>query len=158
MPTIARPPIASHAPRPFLIAASKVLVDAGPPGQSAVVGPPDAMVVAIADAEAPPSDAGIRVAAGSGSTHTPTVSHTNPEVARYIAEAEEAQRAGKRLAQMNRADVAVRLDPTNVKAKLLLADALLAYGDLERACKHLRDLKHNAIAIQRIKQAGCPAN
>jgi hypothetical protein len=60
--------------------------------------------------------------------------------------------------QIRKADAARTLDPHNVRAILLLADGLIAYGDLGHGCKYLRELGSNAIARQRIASAGCPAN
>ena len=82
----------------------------------------------------------------------------NPELAQMIADAEAAQRAGNRLRQMALADSALRIDPRNVKAKLLLADALIATGDRDRGCKYLHDLGRHAAAVARAKQAGCVSN
>ena len=82
----------------------------------------------------------------------------NPELVKLLADAEAAQRAGNRLRQMALADSALRLDPRNAKAKLLLADALIATGDHDRGCKYLHDLGRNAAAVARAKQAGCVGN
>jgi cytochrome c-type biogenesis protein CcmH/NrfG len=75
-----------------------------------------------------------------------------------INDAEAAQRAGNRLRQMALADSALRIDPRNVRARLLLADALIATGDHDRGCKYLHDLGRHAAAVARAKQAGCVGN
>jgi hypothetical protein len=85
------------------------------------------------------------------------VAHANPEVARYLAEAEAAKRAGNRMRWVSQADSALRLDPTNTRAKLLLAEGLIAYGDLEHGCKYLRELGRNPTAL-RMAQASCRDN
>jgi eukaryotic-like serine/threonine-protein kinase len=82
----------------------------------------------------------------------------NPAVASHIDAAAEAKRAGNRLRQLAEADAALQLDPRNVRARLLFADALIASGDLDRGCKYLRDLGRNPTARERARQAGCPTN
>jgi hypothetical protein len=82
----------------------------------------------------------------------------DPELAKMINDAEAAQRAGNRLRQMALADSALRIDPRNVRARLLLADALIATGDHDRGCKYLHDLGRHAAAVARAKQAGCVGN
>jgi serine/threonine-protein kinase len=128
-------------------AATAKVGDAG--GDAAV-----AMVVVdagIADAPTAP-DAGVIP------TKTPRPSSTAVEVAKLLASAEDAQRTNQRMKQIRKADAARALDPHNVRAILLLADGLIAYGDLGHGCKYLRELGSNAIARQRIASAGCPAN
>ena len=75
----------------------------------------------------------------------------------YLAEAEAAKRAGNRMRWVSQADSALRLDPTNPRAKLLLAEGLIAYGDLEHGCKYLRELGRNPTAL-RMAQASCRGN
>ena len=107
------------------------------------------------------SDAGSAEGAAGSRTPSPVAPQrprANPEVAKLLAEAAEAQKAGNRLRQITRADAALRLDPRNARAKLLLADGLIASGDHDRGCKYLRDLGHNAAARARAKQAGCSTN
>ena len=108
----------------------------------------------VADAAPLARDAGVPL---TGS-NTPRPSHTATEVAKLLASAEEAQRNNKRMVQIRKADAARALDPHNVRAILLLADGLIAYGDLDHGCKYLRELAGNAIARQRMHSAGCPAN
>ena len=121
---------------------------------AAAVPPADAPVAVMLDAgvAGAPIDAGVRGASGKPATPT------NPVVAAHVAAAEEAQRAGNRLRQLAEADAALQADPRNVRARLLFADALIASGDLDRGCKHLRDLGRNPTARQRARQAGCPTN
>ena len=82
----------------------------------------------------------------------------NPDIEQHIAAALAAQHAGNHLTQVTQAHAAVLLDPKNVRAILLLADGLLAEGDLEHGCKYLRGLAHNPVAIQRMRSASCPAD
>jgi hypothetical protein len=92
------------------------------------------------------------------STARPHRPRANPEIGKLIAEAESAQKAGNRLRQISRADAALRLDPRNVRAKLLLADGLIASGDHDRGCKYLRELGSNAAARERARKASCSAD
>ncbi|HEU4615103.1 MAG TPA: protein kinase [Kofleriaceae bacterium] len=124
-------------------------------------------VVAVATpTEAPPGDEG---SAHDRPATRPEIRGVKPEVreevrakraeiARLLAEAEEAKRTRSLVRWVLRADAALRLDPHNVKARLLLADGLIASGDLERGCKYLRDLRRNPSARARAAQAGCPTD
>jgi serine/threonine-protein kinase len=80
------------------------------------------------------------------------------EVAKLLAEAEDARRARNLVRWVLKADAALQLDPRNVRARFLLADGLIASGDLDRGCKYLRELGKNPTARARATQAGCPAN
>ena len=92
-------------------------------------------------------------------SHPPPVHNPKPtELDTYLANAQAAQRAGKRMTQVTQAHAAYLLDPHNVKAILLLADGLLAEGDLEHGCKYLRELPRNPVAQQRMRSASCPAD
>ncbi len=107
------------------------------------------------------SDASVAVVSTDAAVPRPAAPPARPdsgEVARLLADAEHAARTGKRLHQITQADAALRLDPHNVRAKLLLADGEIAYGDLDLGCKYLRELKHNAEAMARAKSAGCPTD
>jgi cytochrome c-type biogenesis protein CcmH/NrfG len=57
-----------------------------------------------------------------------------------------------------KADAALQLDPRNTRARMLLADGLIASGDLDRGCKYLHELGRNPTARARARQAGCPAD
>lgn len=116
---------------------------------------PVALVDAGAPVDAPAFDAVDAVATRHEKRDKP---RANPELAQMLADAEAARRAGNRLRQMALADSALRIDPRNVKAKLLLADALIATGDHDRGCKYLEDLGRHAAAVARAKQAGCVGN
>jgi eukaryotic-like serine/threonine-protein kinase len=88
------------------------------------------------------------------------VAHARPgnvAAERALAEAETAKRSGNRLRWVNQADLALRLDPTSTRAKLLLAEGLIAYGDLDHGCKYLRELGRNPTAV-RMAQASCRDN
>ena len=126
----APPPVAKlSTPAPVVVAA--VPIDAALPVDAEV--PPDAAIVVHAKA--------------SG----------NPAAERALAEAEAAKRGGNRLRWVNQADIALRLDPSSTRAKLLLAEGLIAYGDLEHGCKYLRELVRDPTA-QRMAQASCRDN
>jgi serine/threonine-protein kinase len=80
------------------------------------------------------------------------------EVAKLIAEAEDAKRTRSLVRWVMKADAALQLDPRNVRARFLLAEGLIASGDLDRGCKYLRDLGRNPTARARAAQAGCPSD
>ena len=80
------------------------------------------------------------------------------EVNKLIAEAEAAKQAHNLVRWVMKADAALQLDPHSVKARFLLADGLIASGDLDRGCKYLRELGRNPMARARASQAGCPAD
>jgi serine/threonine protein kinase len=88
----------------------------------------------------------------------PVVPHGNPEVAQHLAAAEDAKRAGNRLRQIAEADAVLRLDAHNVRARLLIADGLLATGSIDSGCKYLRSLGRNPTALQMAKAASCPSD
>ena len=81
---------------------------------------------------------------------------TRPQAAVHLAAAEAARRERNYLVELSEADAALQLDPHSVRARLLMADALLGSGDLERGCKYLRDLGRFPAARTRARQAGCP--
>jgi serine/threonine protein kinase len=136
----------------------------------------DAAAPVIAPAPAAPADAGNAPADASkpldataeiphgGSadiSHTGSGGHaprSKAEAARHLAAAEEAVRAGNRMKQLTEADLALRADPRSVRAKFLLGDALINYGDTDKGCKYLRELKGNATAKARMAAAACPTN
>jgi cytochrome c-type biogenesis protein CcmH/NrfG len=80
------------------------------------------------------------------------------EAVLHLKKAEAALRAGNRLGQLAEADLALEADPRNVRAKYLLADALIQGGDLDRGCKYLRALGRNPLAVARAKSAKCPTD
>jgi serine/threonine protein kinase len=120
-----------------------------------VVAPVAKQVVAPSPPPPPPSP-----------TPTPTTTHHNTAaspanasaVDTYLAEAEAAKKAGNRMRWVSQADSALRLDPTSARAKLLLAEGLIAYGDLEHGCKYLRELGRNPVALQMAAKASCAGN
>ena len=81
----------------------------------------------------------------------------NPEIAKMLAEGESLRRSNP-LKAMAIADSVLQLEPRNARAKLLLADVLIASGDRDNGCKHLRDLRNNPTARARAAQAGCPTD
>jgi serine/threonine-protein kinase len=128
-----------------------------------------AVAVAVVVPDAAPADAAVAQhpsesdaspAAGSSAPVRPAPprTRTKAEIARLLAEAESAQKAGNRLRQITRADAVLRLDPRNARAKLLLADGLIASGDHDRGCKYLHELGRNTAARARARQAGCSTN
>ncbi|HEY5923123.1 MAG TPA: serine/threonine-protein kinase [Kofleriaceae bacterium] len=125
--------------------ADRVIADAATDTLEVVATPIDAIVAVAADA---PADARVEVKSP----------RNNPEVGKLIAEAEEAKRARNLVRWVMKADAALQLEPRNVRARFLLADGLIASGDLDRGCRYLRELKRNPTARARANQAGCPAD
>ena len=115
----------------------------------------DATRLALQDADA---DAAPIVADAREAPRPPMRNPKTAELDAYIANALAAQRSGKRMTQVTQAHAAYLLDPHNVKAVLLLADGLLAEGDLEHGCKYLRELGRNPVAQQRMRSASCPSD
>ncbi len=82
----------------------------------------------------------------------------NPEVAQHLAAAEDAKRTGNRLREIAEADAVLRLDPHHVRARILIADGLLATGSIDSGCKYLRSLGRNPTALAMAKAASCPSD
>jgi serine/threonine-protein kinase len=133
-----------------------------------------AAVVATAASDAAPSDAA-RIAAPSDGGPVPIpqvpqvpddppavppvhVAVRNAAAEEHLRNAEDALRNNNQLKQLAEADLALRADPRNVRAKYLLADALIKAGDVERGCTYLRALKRNQVAHDRARAAGCPGD
>ena len=108
---------------------------------------PDAAI----DAPPPPPDA-----AKPTPVNTPV--RTNPELAKHLAAAEAAGKQHNWLGELSEADAVLQIDPHNVRAHLLAADAELGAGDLPHGCKYLHELGRNPTARARAHQAGCPGD
>jgi serine/threonine-protein kinase len=111
-------------------------------------------------AVAPPIDAALaheptQPEAGS---RKPDAEPRKSEIAKLIGEAEQAKRTRNLVRWVLKADAALQLDPRNVRARLLLADGLIASGDLDRGCKYLRELARNPTARAHAREAGCPSD
>lgn len=91
---------------------------------------------------------------GTGSRHIATPVRT-AVVTEHLRNAEEAFRAGNIIRQIAEADLALRDDPRNVRARYLVGDGLIKTGDLDRGCRYLRALKRNPVARDRARAAGC---
>jgi serine/threonine-protein kinase len=111
-------------------------------------------VVAIA------ADAGVAVDAmpDAGGPTEARGPRAEAQLKKLLAEAEEARKVRNLVRWVMKADAALQLDPRNVRARFLLADGLIASGDLDRGCKYLRELGRNPTARARANQAGCPAD
>jgi serine/threonine protein kinase len=124
------------------VAPSQFLVDAG---------------VAVA-----PIDAGTKTTRDPKSNDPkPTLKTNDPDGPKsksneHLKNAEAALRDGNRLRQLAEADLALKADPKNARAKYLLADALIKGGDTDRGCSMLRSLGRNTLATTRAKAANCP--
>jgi serine/threonine-protein kinase len=88
----------------------------------------------------------------------PPTARSNPEIAKHLTAAEAYGRENKWLQELIEAEAALKLDPRNVRAHLLAADAELGSGDLPHGCKYLHDLGKNPTARARAHQAGCPGD
>ena len=105
-----------------------------------------------------PSDAGVSapvdasVVRPTRDARVPSAKPTNEHLKAAVA----ALRDGNRLRQLAEADLALKDDPKNVRAKYLLADALIKGGDNERGCTMLRALGRYSLAIARANAANCP--
>ncbi|HEU4734223.1 MAG TPA: protein kinase [Kofleriaceae bacterium] len=87
----------------------------------------------------------------------PAAAH-NPAAEEHLRSAEDAFAHDNPLRQLAEADLALRADPTSVRARFLLGDALIKSGDLDRGCAYLRAVKRNAQARNRARAAGCPGD
>ncbi|MDX2093877.1 MAG: serine/threonine-protein kinase [Kofleriaceae bacterium] len=139
--TTAPPPVARVA---------NALLDAGAMALDAAV-VVDAPVVV--DVAVPPDAAPAR-------PHSPPPSTTprSSAAVEHLRNAEAAHREGNKLRQLAEADLALKADPRNVRAKYLLADALIKSGDLDRGCAYLRALGRNPLAVARASSAKCPTD
>jgi hypothetical protein len=146
-----------------MIAVAIVVATAGKARRVAAVHPDaavaDATRLALAPPDAAPVDAAPVISDAPHETAHPVIPvRKSTELEEHIANALAAQRAGKRMTQVTQAHAAYLIDPHNVKAILLLADGLLAEGDLEHGCKYLRELGRNPVAQQRMRSASCPSD
>lgn len=82
----------------------------------------------------------------------------NSEAAAHLRDAEDAFQSHQTLRQLAAADLALRADPGNLRARYLLGDALIKGGDLENGCKYLAAIKRMAAARVRARAAGCPGD
>jgi len=82
----------------------------------------------------------------------------DPELARHLAEAERARRAGNRLRQLAEADAALERDARHVRARFLMGEALLETGDVANGCRYLRSAKRIAEARALLASGRCPAD
>ncbi|MGE0545428.1 MAG: protein kinase [Kofleriaceae bacterium] len=120
-----------------------------------------AEVVDAADPIAPARDGGppAQIAQGSDEARpAPRPPLRTSAAAAHLRAAEEALRTGNRLRQLSEADLALEADPRNVRARYLLADALIKGGDLDRGCEHLRLLGRSSLALARARAAKCPTD
>jgi eukaryotic-like serine/threonine-protein kinase len=138
-------PVAKQIERPIADAAGTVPIDAT---ASVVQVPADAAIENVADAGATRDARRATEVRGQKS-------ETSAQVDKLVAEAEEAKRSRSLVRWVMKADAALRLDARDVRARLLLAEGLLASGDLDRGCKYLRDLRRNRTARALARQAGC---
>ncbi|HEY0250801.1 MAG TPA: hypothetical protein VGC41_04710, partial [Kofleriaceae bacterium] len=142
-----------------IVAAIAIASSSKPPASRPVATkhPDAAIAAALIVEEAPPSDGPRTPDAGVVATPTPIPHHDrHSEFDEHIALALAAQKANKRMTQVTQAHAAYLLNPKNPEAVLLLADGLLAEGDLEHGCKYLHELARNPVAQQRMRSASCP--
>ena len=79
------------------------------------------------------------------------------DLAKHVAAAEQAKRTGNHLRQIAEADAALQVDAHNVRARLLIADGLIATGSVDSGCKYLRGLTV-AVARNLAQSAHCPSD
>jgi serine/threonine-protein kinase len=132
------------------VGSSAVGGNAAPPGNS---GESSGNQPASANPSAP-SASGSASSVGTGSRHIAAPVRT-AVVTEHLRNAEEAFRAGNIIRQIAEADLALRDDPRNVRARYLVGDGLIKTGDLDRGCRYLRALKRNPVARDRARAAGC---
>jgi eukaryotic-like serine/threonine-protein kinase len=76
----------------------------------------------------------------------------------HLAASEAARTAGNRLRQLAEADAALALDPRDLRARFLAGEALLETGDIDRACKYLRQARRLRAARTLLAAGRCPAD
>jgi serine/threonine-protein kinase len=123
--------------------------------------PADAVTAAvIVDAGAP--DAAVRSAVPVRGVRpgVPTrgLRPVAPAADEHLRAAEDAFRSGARLRQLAEADLALRANPRNARARFLLGDAQIKTEDSDRGCATLRAIKRYAPALARMREAGCPGD
>jgi len=126
-------------------------------------GPIDAGPIDAAPGDAgspvPPADAGAAPPLGDAAPPVHVSAPVrNTAAEEHLRNAEDAFRDNNRLRQLAEADLALRANPRSVRAKFLLADALLKGNDLDRGCAYLRALKRIPMAQDRALAAGCPTD
>ena len=105
--------------------------------------------------EPPPPAAAVAVIAPRVHPAAPAAPAVPSELDVHLRAAEQARVAGNVLKQMAEADRALELDAHNVRAHFLMADALVASGDLPNACKQLQTILRYPPARDRFASAGC---
>jgi serine/threonine protein kinase len=127
------------------------------------VRPPDSTAIAPSQFPVDAGVAALPIDAGTRTTRDPkpTLKTNDPDGPtskpnEHLRNAEAALRDGNRLRQLAEADLALKADPKNARAKYLLADALIKGGDTDRGCSMLRSLGRNTLATTRAKAANCP--
>jgi len=111
---------------PITIDAPPAIAELTPPGDASIPDAPRPLVR-------------VRTDAASGRP-VPT---RDPIAEQHLANADAAWRAGNVLRTMAEADLALRADPKNARAKRLLGEALVKAGDTARGCKYLREIRRS---------------
>ncbi len=104
------------APAVAVVVADARIVDA------AVIDDVDAVAI---DAPELPPDAGRAI-------------RTNPAANEHLKKAEDAFRKKDSYSQLVQADLALKADPRNARAKFLYGDALIKYNRADKGCRYLR--------------------
>lgn len=105
---------------------------------------------------------GTEPATGSGASPATAPAHPKPgpkpidkrKLREHLDAARAARAAGKHLAQLTQADLALEVSPRDANALFLRADALLGSGDNVNGCKEMKRLR-SAAATARAEAAGC---
>jgi eukaryotic-like serine/threonine-protein kinase len=100
-------------------------------------------------------------AASASPAHHPAhpAAPRDPGIAMLLREAEDAYRNHlPPLSQFTPADLVLRADPGNPRARFLAGDALIKSGDIDNGCKYLSMVKQLADARASARTAGCPGD
>ena len=125
---------------------------------SAPVDAPDARSPR-SEASPVPADAGVPPDAGPAVVaHPVEAPKSNNDVLHHLSAAEQAKTAGNHLRQIAEADAVLRIDARNLRAKILIADGLIATGSIDSGCKYLHGLGKNPTAHALMTSAGCPSD
>ena len=127
--------------------------DAGSRDATSTVPPTDAGLAPVSPVSVPP----VPSDAATAPIHVPPPVR-NPAAEEHLRNAEDAFHGNNVLKQLAEADLALRANPRSVRAKFLLADALIKGGDLDRGCAYLHTLKRIQVAQDRAHAAGCPGD
>jgi serine/threonine-protein kinase len=114
-----------------------------------------APLLAALDAAAPIADA---AATQPADANVRAVSPNPKDLLECLRAAEDALREGKQLMYLYWSQSAYEVNPRDVRAGMIYADALFRTGSLDRSCELLRSLKRVPEAQVKARNQGCPTN